>query len=107
MKRRSFLKLLSGLPLIGALPVLAKQKTMVFDGVDSYLKVDAFELNEPATIYGLHKPFKLKGVMYFDEPLTAEEQEKILNYAGRETHVFTGEKSRMVLNKCLPIGLKG
>ena len=39
MKRRTFIKLLAGLPLIGSLPVLAKQKNPVaFDGVADYLK---------------------------------------------------------------------
>ena len=38
MKRRDFIKLLAGLPLIGSLPVIAKHKSIAFDGVDSYLR---------------------------------------------------------------------
>ncbi len=108
MKRRTFIKFLAGLPLIGSLPVLGKPKTMVFDGCDSYLKADAFALNEPQTIYHLHKPVKLKNVMYFNKPLTEKEKGEVLDYMVGEVRIFDGAKSRLVLDpNPMPIGLKG
>ena len=111
MKRRDFLKLPAAALAVVALPALAKpDNSIVFDGRSDYLKVDTFALNEPVTIYHLHKQVAWsnitpKDTIVYNRLLTDEEHKKVVSYMGH-VRIYEGEKSKMIIPRPLPPGAR-
>ena len=85
MKRRNFIKLLAGLPLICSLPVLAKQKAIIYDesivfDLVSEPKLEAAYISSGGFTLGADNrtPTKAKEYYYFDVKHTENERAEVI-----------------------------